>query len=52
VSIIQGQFIQAGYVPDHVGWDWIVFPPGFDGDSLLELGKLQAWTLKPAVLKL
>jgi hypothetical protein len=50
-SIVRGHFAQAAYVPDHVGWDWIVFPPGFDGDPLLELGKLQAWTLKPAPLR-
>jgi hypothetical protein len=48
VSIVQGNLHQATYVPDHVSWDWIVFPPGFDGDPLLEVAKLQAWTLKPA----
>lgn len=47
--IVRGNFAQGAYVPDHVSWDWIVFPPGFDGDPLLEVGKLQAWTLKPAV---
>jgi hypothetical protein len=48
--VVRGHFAQADYVPDHVAWDWIVFPDGFDGDALLELGKLQAWTLKPAPL--
>ncbi len=47
VPIRRGNFAQADYVPDHVAWDWIIFPPGFNGDPLLELGKLQAWTLKP-----
>jgi hypothetical protein len=47
--IVGGNLFQETYVPDHVAWDWIVFPPGFDGDPLLEVGKLQSWTLKPAV---
>jgi peptidoglycan/xylan/chitin deacetylase (PgdA/CDA1 family) len=47
--IVEGDLLQEAYVPDHVSWDWIVFPPGFDGDPLLEVGKLQSWTLKPAV---
>jgi hypothetical protein len=47
-AIRKGTFVQADYVPDHVAWDWVIFPPGFNGDPLLELGKLQAWTLKPA----
>ncbi len=48
--IRSGDLASAQYVPDHVGWDWIIFAPGFNGDPLLELGKLQAWTLKPATL--
>lgn len=32
-------------------FDWVIHPPGFDGSALLELGRLQAWTLKPARLK-
>lgn len=48
VLIRTGNFAQGEYVADHVSWDWIIFPPGFNGDALLELGKLQAWTLKPA----
>jgi hypothetical protein len=47
-AIIEGTLAQAAYVPDHVSWDWVIFPPGFDADPLLEMGKLQAWTLKPA----
>lgn len=29
-------------------FDWVIHPPGFDGSSLLEMGRWQAWTLKPA----
>ncbi|NKB69428.1 MAG: hypothetical protein GKR89_20345 [Candidatus Latescibacteria bacterium] len=31
-------------------WGWVIFPPGFQGHNLIELGRLQAWTLKPATL--
>jgi len=32
-------------------FNWVIHPQGFDGSALLELGRLQAWTLKPARLK-
>ncbi len=32
-------------------FNWVIHPQGFDGSNLLELGRLQAWTLKAAVLK-
>lgn len=51
MPVLKGHLDQARYIPDHVSWDWIIFPPGFDGDPLLELGRLQAWTLKPAKRK-
>jgi hypothetical protein len=47
--IARGNLAQAAHIPDHVSWGWTIFPPGFNGDALLEMGKLQAWTLKPAV---
>jgi hypothetical protein len=31
-------------------FDWIIHPKGFSGAHLLELGRLQGWTLKPAKL--
>jgi hypothetical protein len=31
-------------------FNWIIHPEGFDGAPLLELGRLQGWTLKPARL--
>jgi hypothetical protein len=51
VPIVRSHFAQAAYIPDHVSWGWDIFPPGFNADPLLEMGKLQAWTLKPAPLK-
>ena len=32
-------------------WGWIIFPEGFHAPQLMELARLQAWTLKPALLK-
>ncbi len=31
-------------------WKWAIFPKGFHAPSLMQLARLQAWTLKPAVL--
>jgi hypothetical protein len=31
-------------------FNWIIHPKGFSGAHLLELGRLQGWTLKPARL--
>jgi hypothetical protein len=32
-------------------FDWIIHPTGFAAPELLDLGRLQGWTLKPAVLR-
>jgi peptidoglycan/xylan/chitin deacetylase (PgdA/CDA1 family) len=34
----------------HDTWDWPIFRPGFNGKHLLDLSRLQTWTLKPAQL--
>jgi len=44
----RGEFTLDRYVGQGDLWRWTVFPPDFHGDRLLELAKLQAWTLKPA----
>ncbi|SHE36757.1 hypothetical protein SAMN02746089_00151 [Caldanaerobius fijiensis DSM 17918] len=31
-------------------WNWIIFPEKFSAPDLINLGKLQAWTIKPAIL--
>jgi hypothetical protein len=31
-------------------WGWVIFPPGFRAPAMMELARLQAWTVKPAVL--
>jgi hypothetical protein len=32
-------------------FEWLIHPDGFSAPELLELARLQAWTLKPARLK-
>jgi hypothetical protein len=32
-------------------WGWVIFPKGFNAPHMMELAKLQAWTIKPAVLR-
>ena len=32
-------------------WEWPIFPPGFQSAHLMELARLQAWTIKPAILQ-
>lgn len=29
-------------------WNWVIFPSGFHAPKVMQLAKLQAWTLKPA----
>ncbi|MFH1567498.1 MAG: hypothetical protein ABIL09_05800 [Gemmatimonadota bacterium] len=39
-----------GHIPDRP-WGWVIFPEGFDAPGLVELARLQTWTLKPALLE-
>jgi hypothetical protein len=32
-------------------WSWPIFPEGFHAPRIMELARLQAWTLKPAMLQ-
>ena len=47
-----GTFTADRYVaPDSPDlWSWPIFPKGFQAPRIMELARLQAWTLKPAVL--
>jgi hypothetical protein len=31
-------------------WSWVIFPRGFRAPNLMKLARLQAWTIKPALL--
>ncbi len=48
-----GQFTADKYVAeDSPGlWGWVIFPEGFRAPKIMELARLQAWTLKPALLQ-
>lgn len=53
VPIVAGTLTAEKYVakdsPDL--WGWVIFPEGFHSPAIMELGRLQSWTLKPAILK-
>jgi hypothetical protein len=53
VTLQPAHLAAARYVADDSPrlWDWIIFPQGFDAPQLMALAKLQAWTLKPALLE-
>jgi hypothetical protein len=47
-----GRFTADRYVADDSKelWGWPIFPEGFHAPAIMALAKLQAWTIKPAVL--
>jgi peptidoglycan/xylan/chitin deacetylase (PgdA/CDA1 family) len=47
-----GRFTADRFVADDSPalWGWVIFPEGFHAPSIMELARLQAWTLKPALL--
>jgi peptidoglycan/xylan/chitin deacetylase (PgdA/CDA1 family) len=49
----EGRFTADRYVAEDSPalWSWPIFPDGFHAPGLMELARLQAWTLKPAVLR-
>ena len=53
VALRQGKLEAEQYVADNGPrlWGWIIFPEGFDAPRMMEIAKLQAWTIKPAVLR-
>jgi hypothetical protein len=52
VPLKKGNFTAGKYVSeDRPGlWSWVIFPPGLRCPKMMELGRLQAWTIKPAIL--
>lgn len=52
VRVREGRFTADRYVAADSEnlWGWVIFPEGFRAPKIMELGRLQAWTLKPAVL--
>jgi hypothetical protein len=49
----RGRFTSDSFVAeDSVNlWSWPIFPDGFHAPQLMALARLQAWTLKPALLQ-
>jgi hypothetical protein len=53
IPIQQGELEAKKYVADDSPglWGWVVFPKGFNAPHMMEIAKLQAWTIKPARLR-
>lgn len=52
VQVREGRFTSSKYVAGDAEnlWGWVIFPEGFNAPKIMELARLQAWTLKPAVM--
>lgn len=50
VTVVPARLATAKYVAADSTelWSWPIFPQGFHSEHLMELARLQAWTLKPA----
>jgi hypothetical protein len=53
VIVRQGTLTAEKYVAEDSPklWGWVIFPEGFHAPKIMELARLQAWTLKPALLR-
>jgi hypothetical protein len=53
VRVREGRFTTDKYVAEDSTrlWGWVIFPEGFHAPRIVELARLQAWTLKPALLQ-
>jgi hypothetical protein len=53
VSVREGKLATEKYIAEDSPrlWGWVIFPEGFHAPKIMELARLQAWTLKPAVLR-
>jgi peptidoglycan/xylan/chitin deacetylase (PgdA/CDA1 family) len=49
VGFCKGNFTLEKYVTGEGAWGWVIFPEGFHAPGLIDLGKLQTWTLKLAI---
>jgi hypothetical protein len=53
IAKVEGIFTADRYVAEDSTqlWSWPIFPEGFHAPRIMELARLQAWTLKPAVIR-
>jgi hypothetical protein len=49
----QGELESKKYVADDSPglWGWVIFPKDFNAPHMMEIAKLQSWTIKPATLR-
>lgn len=46
-----GRLLTEKHATGEDSWGWVIFPEGFDGPEIIELAKLQTWSLKPALAR-
>src|SRR5262245_26795828 len=53
IALRQGKYTADRFVAEDSPrlWGWVIFPEGFHAPKIMELARLQAWTLKPAILQ-
>lgn len=49
VEVKKGILALESQVTEENVWGWVIFPEGFDAPNIIELARLQTWSLKPAV---
>lgn len=54
IKMQRGELKAKDYVADNAPelWSWVIFPENFDAPRMMEIAKRQAWTMKPARLRL
>ena len=50
IPLARPRLAAEDYIRGEGVWGWSIFAPGFNPTDLIELARLQAWTLKPALL--
>ncbi|MBN2315827.1 MAG: hypothetical protein JXM79_17995 [Sedimentisphaerales bacterium] len=53
IPLRKGELEAKKYVADDSPrlWGWVIFPKGFNAPRMMEVAKLQSWTMKPALLR-
>ncbi len=53
IPLRRGELEAKKYVADDSPglWGWVIFPEGFNAPRMMEIAKLQSWTIKPATLR-
>jgi hypothetical protein len=53
IPLLRGELAAKKYVADDNPdlWGWVIFPKDFNAPGMMGIAKLQAWTIKPAVLR-